>query len=227
AYIKLNSTYHGYEGISQVIDIDIIGRILEFNIPVEAGKQYTFFYNSITDYRLRNGDPHPFRFIDTYDSKIYGDSKKMMEMKAFNSTVIKANIPEYVMKAVTFIPRNYLEVHPSLVVNPADRGLLSYLFYLIERVYFVTWFVLGLPILFISPLFAFVYMKKPTKEHAGLALFGGILLYQVLLTTLIVYGVSHEYPRLMAPMHTLAYMIVALGISKRKKIRIYLKKLRG
>lgn len=49
AFVFLNSYYHGYIGISQINEINLLGRILEFNLPVEAGKEHSTYYNAVLE----------------------------------------------------------------------------------------------------------------------------------------------------------------------------------
>jgi len=152
-----NSSFHGYTGISQINEINLLGRILEFKLPAEAGKQYKTYYNAMLDYRQKNGEPMPYRFIDTYTPLTYVDTKLMMELQRFDRAVIAANLPSYVVGATSYIPKIFSDDPPLLAIDTHESTnvdvtpLCIFVGYLpwgmaarISRIYFVAGIYLAL-----------------------------------------------------------------------------------
>lgn len=63
-YAKVNEYYHEYLGIQHVGDIDLLGKILEFQLPVESARSYEFYYNAVVASRnMSKKFPNPFELI--------------------------------------------------------------------------------------------------------------------------------------------------------------------
>ncbi len=208
-YSLINRAYHGYAGISQVADIDMLGRILEFNLSIEAGREYPEYYEAVMAYRAHGGNPQPFRFIDWFDPLIYGDSEKMMRLRSFNRAIIGAHFGQYLRGALSNIPNTFTDIHFESKVHPKDGDLLSQLFYGIERLYTIVWMVCGYPMLLLSPVVAFFIMRIRSVGWSVIAFFVGTYVSAVLLTVITVYVADSEYSRLMAPLHPMVFAAVA------------------
>lgn len=198
AYARINYTNYNYFGIQFVGDIDVLGRILGFNIPIESAKNYTYFYTTVSDSRTRNFIPTGFQFLNQYDPDIWGKTDRFVELQAFNQTVILHNLPLYVGKAIATIPEILLEICDFTLVPPASPYLLTRIVWLLQRVYGYTQYV-TLIVPFFWILTTIVFVVKPTQWNTMVALIGTIAMSQIILTALVVYkDIGGQYGRVLS-----------------------------
>lgn len=198
AYARINYIHYNYFGIQFVGDIDVLGRILEFNIPIDSAKSNSYFYTTVKDSRATGGTTMPFRFLEYYDSNIYGKAYRFVELQAFNRTVIIHNLPLYMIQALRTIPEILLEVCTFTLVPPNSTHLLTQIVWILQQGYgYAQYATLAVPFLWI--LMCIVFIVKPTRWHAITALIGTIAMSQIVLTALTVYkDVDKQYGRLIS-----------------------------
>jgi hypothetical protein len=199
AYARINEKQHGYFGVQYVSDIDVVGRILGFNIPVESAKNNTYFYSTMKDSRTKN--PHPltgFQFLEEYDPAIWGKAFRFTELQQFNRTVILNNLPLYVSKAISTIPEILLEVCIFSLVPAGSINLLTRIVRVLQQGYGTAQYAtLAIPLLWM--LTGIIFLIKPTRWNAAVTLIGTLAMSQILLTALVVYkDVGGQYGRVLS-----------------------------
>lgn len=197
-YTYTNRVQHNFTGLQIVGDIDMLGRILETDTPIESGRAYSYFYNNIKDYRIKKLDPHPFRFLEYYDPGIYTNMERFSELHAFNQTVLIHNIPLLGVLTVKNIPDVLLAVNEFTLVRPTLHNPLTVIVWLLQKIYGGAQIVtLLVPILWLGAIVLF--LKHPTRANTALALVGAIAVGQILLVAGLVYhDIGAQYGRVIA-----------------------------
>jgi hypothetical protein len=199
AYARINYDTVHYFGVLFESDIVVLGKILEFNIPIESAKNYPYFYSTVTESRTGNTViPTGFQLLSWYDPNIWGKAYRFVELQAFNQTVIIHNLPLYIGKAIATIPEILLEVCDFTLVPPASTNLFTRIVWMLQQGYgYAQYATLAVPFLWI-PMCIFFFVK-PTRWHAITALIGTIAMSQIILTALVVYkDAGGQYGRLMS-----------------------------
>jgi hypothetical protein len=218
AYAGINYAQTGYFGIQFVSDIDVLGRILGFTIPVASAKQYTYFYTTVIDSRKKDVViPTGFQFLDQYDPSIYGKVYRFVELQAFNKTVILHNIPLYVTKAMGTIPEILLEVCDFTRVPASSPFIPTSVVWVLQQLYgLVQYATLAVPFLWIVT--GSIFLIKPSRWNTLIALIGTIAMSQIVLMALMVYkDVGGQYGREISVIRPQMFLYLFLcGISALK-----------
>jgi len=205
----LNSGFHGYTGISQINEINLLGRILEFKLPIEAGKQYKTYYDAVLDYRQKNGEPMPYRFIDIYTPLTYVDTKLMMELQRFDRAVIAANLPSYVVGATSYIPKIFSDDPPLLAIDTNATAGVSGFFAFLWRIFHGLW-QLGYLVFLLWPISIWFYFKTPSAIRMIAVLLGTISVSQLLVIVFFDYYDAGQYARLASVIQPQTYLFLIL-----------------
>lgn len=221
-YTRINYTNYNYFGIQFVGDINVLGRILEFTIPIESAKTNAYFYTTVQDSRTTTNIIQPFRFLEYYDFNIYGKIYRFIELQAFNRTVILHNLPLYVGHAISTIPEILLEVCNFTLVPPESTNLLTRIVWVLQQAYgYAQYATLAVPFLWIVMII--VFLAKPTRWNTITALIGTIAMSQIVLTALVVYKeVDKQYGRVISVVRPHLFLFLFLcGITA---VRAYRKR---
>lgn len=208
-FVQLNSRYHGYAGISQATEIALLGRILEFDVPVEAGKRFRTYYDAVSDFRKRDGEPSPFRFIDTYMPLAYVDTRLMTELQQFDRTVITANFPSYVVNVVSYIPYIFSDDSPFQSIHTKPNDGLAGFFVFLWQVSRGLW-QLGYLVFFLWPVSVWMYFKKPSALKMIPVLLGLTSISQLLIIVFFDYYEVGQYARLASAIQPQVYLFLVL-----------------
>jgi len=200
-YIQHNQTYFGNATVSRNGDINLLGKILQFRLPIEAASSEEYFYQKVKDYYVFGGDPMPYRFLDNCDPDIYDKAEMMRSLRRFNRKVILANLPQYLSQSTKQLPSALLESSELLVFPDAKTGFLNYFISFLYQTYrkFQILTLAVFPFYFLSLL---VWSKKNDFTDTVLALLGTIAVYQILISVFLSYG---EFGRLIAPVQPILY----------------------
>jgi len=95
-----NTVIHGYHGINHTSDINMLGRIMQFNLPIEAGKNEQFIYNKLTEYKNLSLPSNPYRFLEWADYSIWSNPQRLTELQLFSKNILKDNFLSYIYKAI-------------------------------------------------------------------------------------------------------------------------------
>ena len=192
-YVWGNISFHGYSGISQVNEIDLLGRILEFNLPLEAGKQQKDLYKSITAYQKTTKMPSPYEYMTKIDPSVDVNLLTTQDLPKFDRTIISHNVVQYVFQAVKSIPTIFSD--SDIYINGTPQNLLYDLFYSLQIIYNTVWY--GGYLLFILwPVSVWIYFTKPKRIHIVPVLLGAISICQILIIVLFDFYTKGLYGRL-------------------------------
>lgn len=211
AHARINYSNYGYFGIQYVGDINILGRILGFNLPVESAKNYAYFYTTVKDARAKyNFIPTGFQFLRQYDSNIWDKAYRFVELQGFNRTVIMNNLPTYAGKAIASIPEILLQVCDFTLVAPASTNILTHIVWWLQQAYGYTQYAtIAVPFLWVPA--CIIFLVKPTRWNAILALIGTIATSQILLTAFVVYkDIGGQYGRVLSVVQPHMYLFLFL-----------------
>lgn len=210
-FVFFNSYYHGYTGISQINEINLLGRILEFNLPVEAGKQYTTYYQAVIDNRKNNGSIMPYRFIDTYEPLTYVDTRLMGELQRFDRTVIADNLLSYVAKAVSYIPKIFSDEPPLLAIDTNATVGVAGFFALLWSISHGAW-QFGYLVFVLWPVSVWLYLKKPAVSRMIPVMLGAISVSQLLVIVFFDYYDPGQYARLASVIQPQTYLFLIVMV---------------
>lgn len=202
----INSKNYSYPGISQVSDIDIYGRILEFNMPIEPGRSVSFFYETAV-LAKRAKITHPFKALDTRDPFVYTNRNRIKELAEFNRLVIQANPGKYFYQALTYIPALIADYESVPAQNNALSGAVLHK---VNDIFGRTKIAIWIAVLFL-PFAGYFWWKKNDIRLLIIIFLGCSISMQLVTTVAIVYYES--YGRLSAPLLPMAYVSILLWIS--------------
>jgi hypothetical protein len=229
-YAKVNEQYHKYYGIQHVGDIDLLGKILDLQLPVTGAKSYQFFYTAVSDAREKGIQfPNPFRFIEHYDPYIYaetnGVSAHLNELPLFNKTVILSTMPTYVMRVIVMIPRALIDICNFVTLQRGMTPLASYLFYPLQILAIgIQYIFFCIPVLWIVSVYQMI--RKPAAMRVVLVLLGTLFMFQLAFSAGVVYiDVDGQHGRLMSLVRPHAIVFIGLWLyEQRKNVRQILHK---
>lgn len=205
-FSMVNAKNYGYMGISQVSDIDLLGQVLAFHEPVEAGKSFSFFYTSVVDTHMRHGSTNPFDFISYYDPALYGNGTKMNELQGFVHTVVLANLMTHIQHTITQIPNVFSDIDGNVLVVPNPHNGLTTFFYGLQTIYRITW-LSGYLIFFLWPIVVWKYIRAPSRMVVVMIVLSTIALSIIATTVFMVSDdAGQEYARLVSVIQPLVYL---------------------
>ncbi len=205
-----NRMLHNFGGISFNTDFSIFGRILLFDIPVDAAKKIKPLHTQVTEYKRMGGNVSiPWYFFVYYNNEIYG---KLTDLQRFNQLVIKDQLPLFMRSVVLDIPKAFFDtdmygvLYRSPMWSPA-RTFFDSLDWIIRILQKGT-----ILFLLLAPLTLVLFIKKPTKIHAFLLAIVLIEIYQ--LFSSLVFGGAWEFARHMITTQTLLFFLCFWWIAK-------------
>ncbi len=197
-YARINYQQYKYFGLQFGGDIAVLGRILEFNVPIDSAKNNTYFYTTVSDSRATNHITMPFRFLEQYDPAIYDKPYRLVQLQAFNQTVIFHTFPLFVMKAIGTIPEILLEVCEITLVPPHSTHVLTRIVGILQQIYgYAQYATLAVPVLWIP--MGILFLVKPTRWNTMVFLTGTIAVSEVVFTALTMYhDTAEQYGRIIS-----------------------------
>jgi hypothetical protein len=207
-YVFFNILNHHYRGIQQVSDLDIFGRILEFNMPIDATNTDPYFYR-ITQIAKKKHMTQPFKLLDTIDPSIYMDRSRMAQLGIFNRKVISDHPLLYVQHALSYVPNiihDYTRIPEFARTDPSDRAtFLARINAVFGATKYLTWLVF-----FLLPFAGFLWIKKRTIQSEFIIILSLYVLSQIAMSVCIVY--YEEYGRLSSIFIPATVISIILGI---------------
>lgn len=210
-YVQGNKLMHGYGGINHAGEINILGRIMQFNLPLDAGTKTPFFVTKLTQYRQLQKEVMPYRFLEWSDEAIYGKIWLLEDLRIFTKNIVRNNIFVYIYLALP-------DVIPALTTLdiPNDCYLQQYSVFIRKILYFsqtIRLFHLLLLILFpfYGIIWALTLIKKSVYNlrYAQLFFLAGISMYLTLFAAL---GSYDSFGRLTTPAIPIMHIVVGVGI---------------
>jgi len=203
-YIVGNTRLHGYPGISYIADVNLLGQILRFNLPVESAKNQPFYYRGVTKNREINGPTNPFRFLDAVNPDIYIVPEEMTELQLFVRTVISHAPLLFLSRVLVSLPNAVMDTSslPAFII-PASGAFAPVLTrahkafgILVPSAFFIV---------LLLPLTLRMFIKRKDRQSAMLLMIGTLSVLFVLTNSVLGYG---EFERLNAPVTPYIYLFV-------------------
>ncbi len=212
-YIYKNVTIHNYAGVTQIADINVMGRILRFNIPVESGRDVPFFYTTVNDYRARGGNTQmPYWYLSFYDPSMFYNSGRMNDLQKFTRQVMIGTFPQYFGSVLTDLPHALTDTPADdllpigSIKSPPLRAVFTSLFTVYKYMQYVTFAIfVFLPITFAS------FFSRKNFRVAALMFLGLLSIYQIGVTLVYGYG---EWGRLVGAGQTVFYLFSFFWIAQ-------------
>lgn len=192
-----------YKGINRIVDVNFLGKILEFNLPVEAGKENGPFAGLVNQYRTVDSFYNPFRFLERYGYDLDQSTFPYRELQQFNINIIRANLGQYLVKGSMQLPAALIDTKIDYLI--ITIGSNTYLNAYFDAVFqFFSFMQIFLLTVFIAyPISLFQAIKRQTLSSVSLCLLGTIALYQISFSVFFSYG---EYLRLVSPALPILYL---------------------
>ena len=201
-YAKINYRLYGVHSITRASDITMLGKILDFKLPIENAKDERFYYEAVTKYRQEGRELNPFRFLE-YNDLIRKDRLLLLlKLNDFDAKVLTAVYPEYIGKSLLRIPGSLLDTSEKIIVTAGSNNFLDFLFKILFQFYKYLQFSF-LIIFPCAPIAFFNFLKKPSYESAIVSILGGISLYQIIFA--VFFGYS-EFGRLICIAQPMMYL---------------------
>jgi hypothetical protein len=188
SHIAMNRWLYNFKGLSINTDFAVFGRILRFNIPVDAASSVHPLYDEVVSYRAAGGNISiPWYFFVAYNNEIYS---RMDELKAFDRLVLQHQFPEFTKTMIGDIPGAFSDTDVSGVLYRAGRpGITRSFFDTLVRIY-ASIQKMSVIFLILFPCSVWLYIKKQSVLHTFLLAVGLMEMYQLVST--LVYGGSWD-----------------------------------
>lgn len=201
-YVKGNIIKFDYPGISRAADINLLGKILQFNLPIESGKNEAVVYDAVSQYRESNQELHPWRFLDANAGTFLGNTPRLNSLSRFTKTVISHNLVTFVWRSFLQLPASVLDLSEKYILKPPYTDISSFAFNLLYHFYHNLQY-LTLIVFIAYPLSLYKFMKTKNFHNASVLLIGTVVVYQIIFSVFFSYG---EYGRLISPSQPLLYL---------------------
>lgn len=203
-YAYGNYIHFQYPSITHVQDINVLGNILRFNIPIPNDLHTNPWGKAILSYRENpQADPQPWRLLE-YETALY-QAENINILPAFVRSVIIHSPLHYIQGVMLLLPEAITDwgeefVFPLVGTLPSDHPIHYYVRATALLIVFRMVFVFLLPFIF--------FLRMPIKQYSAFVLFCVLIGGSTLLLTLAVsYG---EYGRLLMIMDPFALLFTAL-----------------
>jgi len=211
-YMGANTILHRYTGVNHINDINVLGRILAHDLPINSAKDIPYFYNNVSSFRTNHGDTQmPYIFLNYIDPTIYGNTLRLNQLQKFDGQIILGAPLPFFESVITDVPTMLTHTDFTDITgvqsirNPTVRSFYQKLFTFYHMIKPVTFLFL--------PLFLFIFLKlvltKRNKWLAFLTCLGGITMYQIVVA--LVFGYA-EFDRLIIPIEPLLYLFCFAGV---------------
>lgn len=206
--IMFNIKNWNYKGLQITADINLLGKILQYTLPIESAKTQGYFYEIVTEYRTRGLDLHPYRLLDTYDPTIYINGEKLLKLRAFTTTVLTNNLLPYATRTISDVPKVFGDLDPIIAIK--ETAPLSVPMNMLQR-FFLFFQKILIVIVVLVPIAIFPRTRNAeVADHTAISM-GVVSLGQVVLTSALVY---EEYGRLISVIIPIATLSMFYGLDK-------------
>lgn len=201
-HIAMNAYLYQFKGLSFNTDFALFGRILHYNIPVDAASSIEPLYSEVVSYRARGGNISiPWYFFVAYNDEIY---THIDELRAFDTLVIGHEFGPFVASIVADIPRAFSDTDLGDLVYRAGNPSMTRSFFDTLTLLYTSIQKVSLVFLLIFPFSVWLYIKKQTILHTFLLAVGLIELYQLIST--LVFGGAWDMAGHMITMQTYLFL---------------------
>ncbi len=190
-YTQANYALYQYSGISRISDVNILGKILAYRIPVENARDYGGVKTIISTYMNGTYNPDPWQ-VFLQNGILYADSKAT-PLHEFIGDVLRNNLFTYITKATAEIPSNMIS--PTLIDEKMDApGFAGWAFHMLSKIYQYVQ-VVDILLIGIVPVMLFLSWRHHSVRNSGVLLLSLVGLYHMIGAN---YASYSDYMRLMA-----------------------------
>jgi hypothetical protein len=201
-YIQMNGSINQYPGFTRISDINIVGKILQFNLPVNTLPSDNVFKQSVELYRLNNGAPDPWRFLEAYP--MYYNPEYFNQLSRAAKDVLFSAWREYSVLVLRQVPGALIDTKAH-TIEWYFSFLQSPFLLIIKSVYLTSWIIrlVLLPSIGILLLF----YKKRRGIHLFLYALTGIY---ILMSVALSYD---DFGRHLIVLEVLFYLFAGIAVS--------------
>jgi hypothetical protein len=162
AWKQFNFKNYGFDILSVYSPINVFGRILKDDIPVEnTSKTNPNLYQFLVNWRKLNSPKLPYQFLMGYDYLYFKHPQTFSDLESFNRNIILGNFPAFALHALSDAPRAYLDKNSyAELKNPDLTGLI------LKSIQLIFYF-LQLIFLIIIPLYLILFIYFLPKKISG------------------------------------------------------------
>jgi hypothetical protein len=200
-YSQVNLTTFAYNGISRISDVNLLGKILLYNLPIAHAPDSDGVKAIVEDYRKTVNVIDPWQ-VYVVNPKLY-EKEYAEPMAKFVRSVVLANIPAYLIGATREVPGAIVDygdmIYNFKYANPLFKTITNFYHFLQYGTYMV---------FIISPWLIYKALKERSVKSAGLLLLALVSLYHIAFGVYLGYA---EYGRHLSVAIPVMYAVSALG----------------
>ncbi len=153
-YVGVNRVLNGYGGFTHTADVNMLGRILELELPATDSGDPEPFAGKVREYQREVGDTQPYRFMEWMGGPlVWEDKRTLNELAAYTNAFVRAHPVAYFSLTLKDVPMVLTNsgVLPLWFSYDAvgGPGILTWLAYAHDALR-ISWYVL-----FVLPVLAF------------------------------------------------------------------------
>lgn len=204
-YVSLNGSLNRYNGISHISDINLLGKILQFHLPVASGKSSGIAYDTLTAYLNQKGELMPWRYLEKFPAVYSPRTEYNYEsIRKFNSLVIKNNLPSFLFQSLKQLPGALLDTSEKVVLVDPHRNLAAFIFNLLFQIFKKLEYLTLLVFIF-YPVSFLAFLKKADFKNTAVFIIGNVAVYEIILSVFFSYG---EFGRLISVVQPELYLFI-------------------
>lgn len=200
AYMQTNATYYKYQGISRISDVNLLGKILTYKLPIDTTPDTTGVKQIIGDYLSWNPDPNPWSVFRSYPqlytiayAKPLGD---------FVHAVVRNNIGTYFVRATREIPASLIDVSGENEIAYSTKRF-EWLFSWLNSMYYWSQYI-NLIILVAAPYYILAALRKKNAQTSGYMVLSIVALYHIAFAVYLGYA---DFARHLSVVQPLLYFL--------------------
>lgn len=205
-YVQENDINHSYRGISRIADVNMLGKILLYRLPVDSNAGIVG--QSVADHMKGSSDPSPWEVYRRYP-ELYSD-QFAAPMSTFTRAVVRKHFLPYFIGATKELPGAIMEISQvDPIIHKTERfagvfRILSQLYRWTQATHFI--------LLFAVLFFLLKFWRKQTLHTSAAALFALTGLYHIVFGVYLGYG---EYARHLSVAQPILYIVSFWFVTRR------------
>lgn len=171
-YAYGNYTIHGYFGLQYVGDINLLGKIMQYDIQLSQSKNEDMAH-ALAAYSSQTKDGNVYRFLD-YIGFNYTNSVSMKELSTITKTTLSRYPLQFFLHTVLLYPTTILDSDIPTFPNSGSQEIrtLLYTLFRIEKFMYILWLLIPIGFLFSIGMLA----KNPHTIRAWVMFTGFFLI---------------------------------------------------
>jgi 4-amino-4-deoxy-L-arabinose transferase-like glycosyltransferase len=201
-----NTRIHDYGGFQVYGDINLLGRTLILDLPIENARSYTYLYSTMVQYRSMGGSRNPYRFLETFDPTFFSKPDKLNTLAGFTHSVIFSTLPQFISGSIPDIPKSFIGVSSTISIPDNSALPFSGFLYALQQIYRF----LQIPVMIAAPVVFATDIYKLLRKRNSFRLFAAIAINIVALTQIIIntFLGYEDFSRLSVPVMPLLWIVI-------------------